>query len=53
MKYQNPKTVLWSQWPPSWWNQQLEKVEKGNIKANKKDTYFPPECTIPGLQSTI
>jgi hypothetical protein len=28
-------------------------VEKGNIKAYGRDTYFPPECTIPGLQGTI
>jgi hypothetical protein len=28
-------------------------VEKGNIKPYGRDTYFPPECTIPGLQGTI
>jgi hypothetical protein len=29
------------------------RVEKGNIKAYRRDTYFSPECTIPGLQGTI
>jgi hypothetical protein len=27
-------------------------VKKGNIKPYRRDTYFPPECTIPGLQGT-
>jgi hypothetical protein len=34
-------------------NKAPRKVEKGNIKAYGRDTYFPPECTIPGLQGTI
>jgi hypothetical protein len=28
-------------------------VKKGNIKAYRRDTYFLPEYTIPGLQGTI
>ena len=28
-------------------------VEKGNIKAYRRDTYFLPEYTISGLQGTI
>jgi hypothetical protein len=28
-------------------------IEKGNIKPYRRDTYFPPEYTIPGLQGTI
>jgi hypothetical protein len=28
-------------------------VEKGNIKPYRRDIYFPPEYTIPGLQDTI
>jgi hypothetical protein len=28
-------------------------VKKGNIKAYRRDMYFPPEYIIPGLQGTI
>ena len=28
-------------------------IKKGNIKPYRRDTYFPPECTIPVLQGTI
>jgi hypothetical protein len=34
-------------------NKALGGVEKGNIKAYERDTYFSLECTIPGLQGTI
>jgi hypothetical protein len=34
-------------------NKALGGVEKGNIKAYEKDTYFLLEYTIPGLQGTI
>jgi hypothetical protein len=34
-------------------NKALGGVEKGNIKPYRRDTYFPPEYTIPGLQGTI
>jgi hypothetical protein len=33
-------------------NKAPEGVEKGNIKAYRRDMYFPPEYMIPGLQST-
>jgi hypothetical protein len=33
-------------------NKSPNKVNKGKIKAYRRDTYFPPEYTIPELQGT-